>query len=288
MVNFWLVLLFALLASWLAIAVAGRWERRHRVLRRISPNSATTEEIPRNTVLGGLSSRLTESSFMRNDYDEVFQSLRVTGRSTDNIQVLYLLACWLLPVLLLLVGALAFGVMGAFLLAVAGFFGSRRYFRTMAKRARYQQNLEAIDLAQMLAMLLEAGLSIERAFRIAAVQARPLVPALIYRLDRFNRLMDSGAHRGAALDDMGADKSVPTLHNLSRLLKQAGALGGGIGESLEQLIEEARDKQRSEIKEQVNRVGAKMTVVMMVFMMPALFIIIGGPAGINIVQALSR
>lgn len=287
MANFWLVVLFALLGSWLAVGLAGRWERRHRVLRRINSGTAP-EEVPRNSILGGLSSRLTESTFMRNDYKEAFQSLRVTGRDTDQIQVLYLLICWLLPVVLLLVGALAFGALGALFLTVAGFLGSRRYIRTMAKRACYQQNLESIDLAQMLAMLLESGLSIERAFRIAAVQARPLVPSLVFRLDRFNRLMDSGAHRGAALDDMGGDKSIPTLHNLSRLLKQAGALGGGIGESLEQLIEEARDKERSEIKEQVNRVGAKMTVVMMVFMMPALFIIIGGPAGMNIVQALSR
>ena len=78
------------------------------------------------------------------------------------------------------------------------------------------------------------------------------------------------------------------LHSLTRLLKQSGALGGAITESIEQLINEALDVERSRVKEQVNRVGAKMTVIMMVFMMPALFIIIGGPAGINIVQALTR
>ena len=75
---------------------------------------------------------------------------------------------------------------------------------------------------------------------------------------------------------------------MTRLLKQSGALGGAITESIEQLIDEALDIEQSLIKEKVNRVGAKMTVVMMIFMMPALFIIVGGPAGINIVEALTR
>ncbi|CUR46003.1 Flp pilus assembly protein TadC [Alloalcanivorax xenomutans] len=58
--------------------------------------------------------------------------------------------------------------------------------------------------------------------------------------------------------------------------------------SLEQIIQEARDVERSKLKEETNRIGAKITVVMMVFMLPALFIIIGGPAVISIADALSR
>lgn len=65
-------------------------------------------------------------------------------------------------------------------------------------------------------------------------------------------------------------------------------MGGAISESIEQLILEAQDVEKSRIKEEVNRVGAKMTVAMMIFMMPALFIIVGGPAGVNIVQAITR
>ncbi|WP_181950538.1 type II secretion system F family protein, partial [Alloalcanivorax xenomutans] len=69
---------------------------------------------------------------------------------------------------------------------------------------------------------------------------------------------------------------------------QSSQLGAGVSSSLEQIIQEARDVERSKLKEETNRIGAKITVVMMVFMLPALFIIIGGPAVISIADALSR
>lgn len=290
MADFLAVLLVATCACWLAIGMAGRWEQRRRVLMRLNRQLALPgQEQWRNSLLvSSLAARFLRSSLVRKDYHEVSQLLRLTGRSPDAIQILYVLLCWLLPSVLLVIGLLFSGLLFGFLLSAIAFIGARRAIRSIAASARHRQNLESIELAQMLAMLLEAGLSVERAFRIAALQARPLIPSLLYRLERFNRLMDSGADRSSALDEMGEGKEIPVLHALVRLLKQAGALGGSLGESLEQLIVEARDIERSRIKEQVNRVGAKMTVVMMCFMLPALFILIGGPAGLNIVQALSR
>ncbi len=238
--------------------------------------------------MSGLSHRLTRIAFIRQDFNEVHEALKITGRGADSIQNTYLLVCWLVPIVTTVIGGFIWSFFGALALGATGFIGARRYVRAVARRSCYQQNLESIELAQVLRMLLEAGLSIERAFRIAAIQARPLIPSLVYRLDRFNRLMDSGADRGDALDDIGEGKEIPVLHNLTRLLKQAGVLGSGITESIAQVVAEAQEVEKSNVKEQVNKLGAKMTVIMMVLMLPALFIIIGGPAGINIVQALTR
>lgn len=289
MVELFLAIILALVALYLAVVMAPKWERGQRVSERLS-----RIEQRRADVDGDVGSRfsfagkLVSSPLMRDDFKEMSAALRLTGRSLDQIQVLYLIVCWATPVIALIFGVLLFGPIGAFFLLAAGFVLPRRVIRTVGARAKYRQNLESIELAQVLRMLLEAGLSIERGFRIAAIQARPMVPTLAYRLDRFNRLMDSGADRGAALDDIGYGKDVPVLHNLTRLLKQAGSLGGSITASIEQIIAEANDIERSNIKEQVNKIGAKMTIVMMVFMLPALFLIIGGPAGISIMDALSR
>ena len=288
MVSYFLAILCAAAACWLAIFQAERWQRKRHVLNRLNHRGASTDEVSSDVVVGGIYSRLTASPLIESDYKEAFDALRLTGRSPETIQIIYLLVCWLLPLLLIALGLIVSGPLGAMLVGSISFIGSRRYIRSLAGKARYKQNLEAIELAQMLAMLLEAGLTVERGFRVAALQARPLMPSLAYRLDRFNRLMESGADRGTALDDIGEGKDIPVLYGLTRLLKQSGALGGAITESIEQLIDEALDIEQSLIKEKVNRVGAKMTVVMMIFMMPALFIIVGGPAGINIVEALTR
>lgn len=292
MVELLLAILLAVVALYLALVKSEKWYRRNQVVQRLHHNvnnsAADEDEAARRSPFAGFSARLTQSSLMRDDFAEMYKALRYTGRPTEQIQLIYLLSCWLLPVVLVIVGALWYGLFGALAGFAIGFVGSRRYIRSVASRACYQQNLEAIELAHVLRMMLEAGLSIERGFRIAALQARPLIPTLVYRLDRFNRLMDSGADRGAALDDIGEGKEIPVLHNLTRLLKQAGSLGGSITASIDQIIQEALEVERGQIKERVNKLGAKMTVVMMVLMMPALFIIIGGPAGINIIDALTR
>ena len=292
MVELLLAILLAIVALYLALVKSEKWYRRNQVVQRlhhnVSNNAADEDDAARRSPFAGFSARLTQSSLMRNDFAEMYKALRYTGRPVEQIQLIYLLSCWLLPVVLVIIGALWYGLFGALAGFALGFVGSRRYIRSVANRACYRQNLEAIELAHVLRMMLEAGLSIERGFRIAALQARPLIPTLVYRLDRFNRLMDSGADRGAALDDIGEGKEIPVLHNLTRLLKQAGSLGGSITASIDQIIQEALDVERGQIKEQVNKLGAKMTVVMMALMLPALFIIIGGPAGMNIIDALTR
>src|SRR5699024_7950033 len=154
------------------------WWRQGEVLRRLRVDTeerdaerAAREEMVRV----GFISRWLASGLMKGDYQEMLPYLRVTGKPVSELQVLYLLVCWFLPSVTAVLGAIFLGPIGALFAAVLFFIGSRRYLRTMGNRAKNQQNLEAIELAQILKMLLEAGLSIERAFRISALQARPLI-----------------------------------------------------------------------------------------------------------------
>ncbi|HBL87571.1 MAG TPA: type II secretion protein F, partial [Alcanivorax sp.] len=174
------------------------------------------------------------------------------------------------------------------LLAALAFILPRRAIRTMGKNAEQRQNLEAIELCHLTRMLMEAGLSLERVLRLVANQGRALLPMLSTRLDRFNRLMESGAERTQALDELGENRRIPVLRNYVVLMKQSSQLGAGVSLSLDQIIEEAQNVERNRVREETNRIGAKMTVVMMAFMLPALFILIGGPAVISIAEALSR
>jgi len=290
-IEYLIAIFFAALALWLAFFKAEQWRNKSKVLARISANNAaTSNEIVREDSFEQLAlvSKLLSSPLLKGDYEELLPFLKVTGKNISELQINYLIICWIVPSVASVLGAIFWGVGGAFLAAVVFFIGARRYIRSIGVRAKATQNLEAIEFAQTMRMLLEAGLSIERAIRITAIQAKPLMPMLVYRLERFNRLMDSGVDRSAALDDIGGDREIPVLYNLTRLLKQSGVLGGAITESITQVIEEAHLLQASRIKEQVNKLGAKMTLVMMTLMFPALFVIIGGPAGYNIMQGLSQ
>ncbi|MED5387949.1 MAG: type II secretion system F family protein [Pseudomonadota bacterium] len=280
-------ILLAILSVWLMFKTRD-WAVKARISQRLRDSGNHRESEEGGFWLWELSSALTESSLAAGDYQEIRQALSGMGKGREQSQVIYLLACWVLPALVALVGFLVFGLLGGLLASALGFIVPRRVIRSMGAQAELRQNLEAVELCHMTRMLMEAGLSLERVLRIIGRQGRPLLPILITRIDRFNRLMKSGAERTQALDELGDNKRIPVLRSYVVLMKQSSQLGAGVSASLDQIIEEAQNVERNRIREETNRIGAKMTVVMMAFMLPALFILIGGPAVISIADALAR
>ncbi len=277
------------IALWLLLFKAREWEMRARVHARLNDTSGThTESDDGGFWLWRLSGALTESSLAASDYEDIRVALKGMGKTREQSQVIYLLSCWFLPVFVAIIGFVFFGALGGLVASAGGFILPRRMIRTMGAQAEMRQNLEAVELCHLTRMLMEAGLSLERVLRIIGVQGRPLLPILITRIDRFNRLMKSGAERSQALEELGENKRIPVLRSYVVLMKQSSQLGSGVSHSLEQIIEEAQNVERNRIREETNRIGAKMTVIMMAFMLPALFILIGGPAVVSIAEALTR
>lgn len=278
----------SLLALWMAGYLAPRWALKARIHARLRNRGMGIEEGSATSWLGDLAEWFTSLSAIRSDFEDMEAALETTGRNRQQSQGTYLALCWLIPAVVIVLGFIMLGVIGGAIVAAAGFLLPRRIIRSMGANAEKQQNLEAIELCHMTRMLMEAGLSIERALRLVAVQARPVMPRLAGRLDRFNRVMESGADRTVALEELGRNRRITVLRNYVSLMKQSGTLGAGVSVSLDQIIHEAQQSERSRLKEETNRIGAKMTVIMMVFMLPALFMLIGGPAVMSIAETLSR
>ncbi|MDX1755297.1 MAG: type II secretion system F family protein [Marinobacter sp.] len=289
MSNLWsfLAIVLAAAAVWLALVKGPYWRLKGRIRARLAQQTAAEEELAGAWIVD-LATWFTDLAAVRGDYEEMAESLEITGRTEERIRIDYLLMCWLMPALAILGGFAFTGVIWGSLVAVLAFLLPRRIIRSMAVAAEKQQSLEAIELCHMTRMLLEAGLSIERALRLVAAQARPVMPMLSVRLDRFNRMMEAGADRTEALDELGRNKRIQVLRNYVSLMKQSSKLGARASSSLDQIIHEAQNAERSRLNEETNRIGAKMTIIMMVFMLPALFTLIGGPAVMSIADTLAR
>lgn len=291
MADAWLLLSAgaALLALWMAGYMAPRWAIRARIHQRLRNRGETVErEQDVSNWLAEISEAFVTLSAVAGDYEDMEAALETTGRNQQQRQATYMVLCWFLPALVIALGFFIGGVMVGAVIAAVAFLLPRRVIRIMGENAEKRQNLEAIELCHMTRMLMEAGLSIERALRLIAVQARPVMPHLTSRLDRFNRVMESGADRSVALDELGRNRRILVLRSYVNLMKQSGTLGAGVTASLDQIIREAQQTERSRLKEETNRVGAKITIVMMIFMLPGLFILIGGPAVISVVDTLGR
>lgn len=279
-------LLAALLSLVAGIFGAPSWAMRARISARLNRQRVIDEDPDSESALADAVFWLVDRRLIAGDFKELEPALETTGRTPYQSRRYYLYTCWLGPILITAAAIFAFSTMAAILAALLAFYGPRRAIRSSGAFSEKQQNREAIELCHITRMLLEAGLSPERSLKLISHQARDLMPRLIHRIDRFNRVMESGADRTLALDELGRNRNITVLRSYVTLMKQSGTLGSRVSASLDQIIEEAQHEERSKLKEETNRIGARMTIIMMVCMLPALFMLIGGPAVLSIVDAL--
>ena len=145
---------------------------------------------------------------------------------------------------------------------------------------------ELVPLLHLLRMLLDAGLSLEHALRVAVEQGTDLIPNFAVELNRVLVRLAAGQDRGEALARMAEQLDIVEVNDMVAMLRQVTRFGGNIRDSLASYTQLLEDRQLSELREYVSKLSAKMTVVMMVFMFPALMIFIAGPGFLGLTQAL--
>jgi tight adherence protein C len=165
--------------------------------------------------------------------------------------------------------------------AVVGFFspGLYLYQRTYDRSERIRRDLpDAIDL---LTISVEAGLGFD-----AAVQqvARNTDGPLADELARVLREMQLGQGRAAALRGLGERTDVAELRGFVGAMVQADTLGIPIAQVLRVQSAEIRVKRRQHAEEKAQQVPVKMTVPLIFCILPCLFVVVLGPAVLNIMD----
>lgn len=287
----WLLLslLSALAALWAAFWLAPAWARRDRISRRMERTYIHTHTDGGDDQDGWLlrfSERALGTGFLASDFKEVDEALSRTAMSRERIVLTYSLACWVLPVALALLGTLMYGALGGLAALALSFVLVRRIIRKRGEQAEAQMNREAVALCQLMRMFLETGMTLERAFRTLAQQAGPLMPVLVRHIDAFNRRIDAGMDRTRALAELGHNRNVPVLYDLTVILRQTGVLGTGAGDAINALIQRANEVERARLQEAASKVSAKMSAVMVLCMLPALMILIAGPGLVSFSELL--
>ncbi|MCH8542358.1 MAG: type II secretion system F family protein [Alcanivorax sp.] len=279
----------ALLSIWAVFYLAPAWARRDRISRRMMRHqglSGEGESAEGDGWLLRFSERALGTGFFASDFKEIDEALSLTAMPRERIVGIYALVCWVLPfaagvLMLMLYG----GLQGIAVLALL-FVLVRRFIRSHGRQAEAQMNREAVALCQLMRMFLETGMTLERSLRIVAQQAGALMPVLIRHIDTFNRRVDAGVDRSAALVELGSNRNVPVLHDLTVILRQTGILGTGAGDAINALIRQANDMERSRLQEAASKVSAKMSAVMVLCMLPALMILIAGPGLVSLSELL--
>jgi len=174
-------------------------------------------------------------------------------------------------------GVKFFTIMGAIF---AGFFLPRLIIKNQATKRSQELGLTFPDALDMMLICVQGGIGLEQAVERIADEVAEHSPILAEELGILSAEMAMLNDRRAALSDFG--KRVGGFgKSFATALIQAEQYGTSVSQALSVMALELRDMRMSAAETKAASLPPKLTVPMILFFIPALFIVILGPAGIN-------
>jgi len=201
---------------------------------------------------------------------------------------LRLLLALLTPALLLAVLQPA-GVraLAALLLGLAlGLLLPKFLLRAWAQRLRKRAHDELPMLIDLLRLLQSVGFSIDQSLQMLGEKLQAAIPLLGRELQEANTAYIHGRSRAQSLRRIGESFGDEDLRSLVQMIVQVHQHGGAIQEPLRQFSARLRESRRMKLKDKVGKLSVKMTIVMMVTLLPALMVVLSGPAFLALAGAM--
>lgn len=283
--------------SWLGLRV--REDRR--LQRRLLGREAPTEEFEQAGAGAAMQSLARTGKTVEGWVDKQGETTRLLvqagWRGADSrlwfyaLQAAMPLIAGVLTVLLWTLGsghiAGAMLPLYSFALFALSFLIPRWVLRSVAK-SRQQQIAREIPLfIHLLVLLFEAGLSIRQAFASLVREGRGVLPQLGQEFELVLRQLEAGGETAQVLKSMGDGLAVEDLNGVLGVLRQIDKYGGEVREPLLDALAILEERRGLDMREKVNLVSGRMTVVMVLFFFPALLIFVAGPAALAIIRAMA-
>ncbi len=138
------------------------------------------------------------------------------------------------------------------------------------------------DALDLLLICVESGMSIEHAFRKVSTEIGSSSVPLAEELALTTAELSYLPERRQAYENLAKRTDLDNIKSVSTVLIQAERYGTPLGQALRVLAQESRDQRMNAAEKKAASLPPKLTVPMIVFFMPALFIVILTPALIQI------
>jgi hypothetical protein len=128
-----------------------------------------------------------------------------------------------------------------------------------------------------LRVLYECGLSTEQALHVFAKEQRGVLPDVALEIGEVTRRVSAGSDLSEATRSVAAEAGDAELSDLFAMIRQIDRYGGAVQEPLQRFGNLLEDRERTRLQEAIGRLSAKLTIVMVLFLLPALLTFVGGP-----------
>lgn len=180
-----------------------------------------------------------------------------------------------------------FGILRIVAAAAVGFYLPDLVLGLLINRRR-QKFVESFpDALDMLVVCVEAGLGLDAALNRVASELRHSHPALASELSLIGLEVRAGKSRKEAFQSLAERMEIDQVKNLASIIIQAERYGTSIATALRNFSEEMRVDRIQRAKEKAAKLPVRMIFPILVFIFPALFLILLGPAVIRIATGFS-
>jgi tight adherence protein C len=171
--------------------------------------------------------------------------------------------------------------------AVFGFFAPGIYLRNLINKRSKRIQLGLPDALDLMIICAEAGLSLDATLMRVARELEAACPDLAEELGITAAELTFLPDRRQAFENLNNRTDMSSIRGVVNTLTQTAKFGTPLANSLRVLATEYRDARMFKAEEKAARLPALMTVPMILFILPTLFIILMGPAALGIIDTFN-
>ena len=301
-----LAVLVAFLAVWQALRGVDPFQRRYsEVMQRRESMRQTMVDTKRTrqrvSPAGLMSDVVTRLNLVRSKHaGDARMLLAQAGIRSNEAMIRYLFARLAMPFVF---GALVvmdsygahmipvgdqyrvFVALGA---ALLGFFAPDVFIKNLVKKRAHQMELGLPDALDLLVICAEAGLSLDASLQRVSRELDLTWPELSEEFGITAGELTYLPERKLAFENLNARTNMASVRGVVNTLLQTAKFGTPLAQSLRILAAEFREQRLIRAEEKAARLPAMLTVPMILFILPTLFIVLLGPAGMSISDTFSK
>jgi tight adherence protein C len=176
-------------------------------------------------------------------------------------------------------------LMVCLVLAGTGFYVPPYVLKAMIGRRQERLDRALPDILDLLIVCVEAGLSLQPALNRVSDELRNVSVDMYQELHLTNAELRTGISREMALRNFGERTGAQAVKSLVGIMIQSDKMGTSIAQALRVHSNFLRVQRAQKAEEKAGKLPVKIMVPMILFIFPAIFVIIIGPAAINIMHA---
>jgi tight adherence protein C len=248
---------------------------------------------------GGIKDMFTKmGGMMKPKSDSEADSLRVklanAGFRSENAPTIFqgtraLSLAMSVPGALMMYGIFGLGSIG--MLAIGFCLGMGLFFPNLVlgqlKKQRQQEIFLTLpDALDLLVVCVESGLGLDAGLRKVTDEMKGHAKVMTEELALANLQLQMGRPRREVLHDLGVRTGVDDVKSLAAILIQADRFGSSIAQALRVQSDSMRTRRRQIAEEKAAATAVKLIFPLVMFIFPAIFVVLVGPAAIQIQKGL--